>query len=196
MPYKKHLAVQTAINIVCEEFELSEKQLLHKTKHQKIAMPRQVVMWLVRSLRNRPGFAQIGRDLNGLNHATVLHGVNGIKNRRETEKAFCKRTDALLAKFTDQIGEDRKSSKVAAEWITNEYVGHTRTTITDLQEGFNAIANHVRTDAVMEGWRKKQIVDKLDAIKPILQILETLPKYRNSLFNEVNLELKKESKND
>ena len=63
---------------VCEHYRVRLNQLTGKDRHQEIALPRQVAMYLCRD-RLGTSFPQLGAKFGGKDHTTVISAVNKIK---------------------------------------------------------------------------------------------------------------------
>lgn len=59
---------------VCKYYGVTLADLLSPKQQDKIVKPRQVVMYLAKSLTAR-SFPEIGRRLGGRDHSTIVHGV-------------------------------------------------------------------------------------------------------------------------
>lgn len=66
------------IHTVCEYFTVQPKELKGKRRPARIAQPRQIAMYLMRAEAQLP-FAEIGNELGGRDHTTVMHGVAKIE---------------------------------------------------------------------------------------------------------------------
>jgi chromosomal replication initiator protein len=65
------------IQIVADYFGLPVEELTSKKRDRKVALARQIAMYLMRE-ENNYSFAQIGKDLGNRNHATALHSYEKI----------------------------------------------------------------------------------------------------------------------
>jgi chromosomal replication initiator protein len=63
---------------VCEHYRIRLVQLTGKDRHQEVALPRQVAMYLCRE-RLGTSFPQLGARFGGKDHTTVISAVNKIK---------------------------------------------------------------------------------------------------------------------
>lgn len=76
---KKRVLPQEVINKVASYFNLKISQLKGKRRDKNIALPRQVLMYLLRNENELP-LMEIGHLLGNRDHTTVLHGVKKITN--------------------------------------------------------------------------------------------------------------------
>lgn len=67
------------INTVAEFYSLGKRQLLGTSRARPISLPRQILMYLLRTQYNLP-LEEVGRLIGGRDHTTVMHAVNKITN--------------------------------------------------------------------------------------------------------------------
>jgi len=72
------------INTVAEFYSLGKRQLLGDSRARSISLPRQVLMYLLRTQYNLP-LQEVGRLIGGRDHTTVMHAVNKITNLASTD---------------------------------------------------------------------------------------------------------------
>lgn len=75
------------IDIVSEHFNIPIAELKGKKRNAEIVLPRQIVMYLCRSLTDTP-LKTIGAILGGKDHASVNHGVKKIEKELKTDEAL------------------------------------------------------------------------------------------------------------
>ena len=78
---------------VCEQFALRPSELRSRRRTQKVAVPRQLAMYLCRRL-TRASYPQIG-ELFGRDHSTVMHATDATERRRKTDASFHATVEAL-----------------------------------------------------------------------------------------------------
>lgn len=81
---------------VATHYRLKVADLKSKNNSRKIAVPRQVAMYLCKIL-TKASLPEIGREFGGKHHTTVLHSVNKIANLYESEDDFHKSINSLIA---------------------------------------------------------------------------------------------------
>ncbi len=77
-PQKKPPTADEIIKTVCNYYTLKPKDLKGKRRPVRIARPRQVAMYVMRKETELP-LEEIGNQLGGRDHTTVIHGVGKIK---------------------------------------------------------------------------------------------------------------------
>src|SRR5437867_3534936 len=74
---------------VAEHYNLKVSQIKSKNNAKAIAFPRQVAMYLCKTLTNQ-SLPEIGRKFGGKHHTTVIHAIRKIQQMRRDEKEFDK----------------------------------------------------------------------------------------------------------
>ncbi|MBU0997992.1 chromosomal replication initiator protein DnaA [Patescibacteria group bacterium] len=72
------------INAVAEFYSLGKRQLLGDSRARPVSLPRQVLMYLLRTQYNLP-LQEVGRLIGGRDHTTVMHAVDKITNLASTD---------------------------------------------------------------------------------------------------------------
>ena len=80
---------------VSDEYGLSVDEIKSKNNARRIALPRQVAMYLCKRL-TRHSFPEIGREFGGKHHTTVMHSVEKIENLVKEEKDFHRKISGLI----------------------------------------------------------------------------------------------------
>jgi chromosomal replication initiator protein len=90
--------VEDIQRVVCEHFRIKLAQLTGRDRHQEVALPRQVAMYLCRE-RLGTSFPQIGAKFGGKDHTTVISAVNKIKRLLTEQHAVKQDLDAIGARL-------------------------------------------------------------------------------------------------
>ncbi|MDO8443740.1 MAG: chromosomal replication initiator protein DnaA [Candidatus Azambacteria bacterium] len=80
---KKSTNIKSIIKAVAEFYDISEKEVLDRSRKKEIVKPRQVIMYLLRE-ELKSSFPFIGFKIGGRDHTTAIHACEKIK--REIEK--------------------------------------------------------------------------------------------------------------
>lgn len=91
---KKTITIKMIQEFVAKKFNLSPNQLKSKNNSKKIAVPRQIAMYLSKKYTDH-SLSHIGKSFGGKHHSTVLHSINKIKT--------------MLVKKNDELAENIKS---------------------------------------------------------------------------------------
>lgn len=95
---KESVTIEKITEFICDYYDLKMEEILGKKRPKYIATPRQIAMYLCRSMTDA-SLPKIGDSFGGRDHTTVIHACEKIsKMRQENEK-----TDRLLNQFEEQI---------------------------------------------------------------------------------------------
>lgn len=94
----KHISITDIIDVVTRHFDVRLTDLQSKRRSQSITTPRQICMYLARTL-TKHSLEEIGGHLGGRDHTTVMHACSKIAE----EKGADPKMDALLTELTKQI---------------------------------------------------------------------------------------------
>ncbi|MEE9217948.1 MAG: chromosomal replication initiator protein DnaA [Acidobacteriota bacterium] len=83
---------------VANYYQLKVSELKAKSNTKMIAFPRQVSMYLCKSLTDA-SLPEIGRKMGGKHHSTVLHSIRKIELKRQHDRDF----DRLLRSFIESL---------------------------------------------------------------------------------------------
>ena len=84
----KPLTISDIQQIVCDRFDLSHDDIIGSRRSKDVARPRQIAMYLSRTLLNAPS-TRVGQQFGGKDHTTVLHAHNRVEELiREDPEVF------------------------------------------------------------------------------------------------------------
>ena len=89
------------IAAVADQFGVDEDRLLSTDRSRRVALPRQVAMFLIREGTNA-SLPQIGEALGGRDHTTVMYGVDKVASLLETDDALRRRVIAIRETLYNQ----------------------------------------------------------------------------------------------
>ena len=84
---KKSTTFKNIIKAVAEFYDISEKELLERSRKKEIVKPRQVIMYLLRE-ELKSSFPFIGLKVGGRDHTTAIHACDKIKKEIELDQNF------------------------------------------------------------------------------------------------------------
>jgi chromosomal replication initiator protein len=90
------VSVELIQKTVAAYYSLKVADLKSKNNSRKVAVPRQVAMYLCKTL-TKASFPEIGRDFGGKHHTTVLHSVNKIAQLYAKDSDFHKAINSLIS---------------------------------------------------------------------------------------------------
>lgn len=90
------ISIELIQKTVAGHYGLKVGDLKSKNNSRSIAVPRQVAMYLCKTL-TKASLPEIGREFGGKHHTTVLHSINKIAALYETETVFHRLINSLIA---------------------------------------------------------------------------------------------------
>ncbi len=84
---QENLSLGDILSVVARHYNVTEADLLGRSRRKAIAQARQMVMYLARE-ETRTSLPQIGHALGGRDHTTVLYGSEKIASQIETDDAL------------------------------------------------------------------------------------------------------------
>jgi chromosomal replication initiator protein len=103
LPQVRNIPPQKLIEIVAREWETSVEALMGRDRSQKVAEPRQVAMYLLRSETNA-SLPQIGAVLGGRDHTTVMYAIEKITNDIKTRDDMKRKVGRIKEQLYGQSG--------------------------------------------------------------------------------------------
>jgi chromosomal replication initiator protein len=85
LPQKRNISSEKILDAVAESEGLDVKDLLGQNRSAKIAIPRQLAMYLLRTY-NEISLPQIGELLGGRDHTTVMYGIKKVGDDEKLRK--------------------------------------------------------------------------------------------------------------
>ncbi len=90
----KAVTIETIQRFVADYYQMKVADLKSRNNSKSIAMPRQIAMYLCKSLTNA-SLPEIGRSFGGKHHSTVIHSLKKVEELRKREGDF----NTLMANF-------------------------------------------------------------------------------------------------
>lgn len=97
-PPEREITIDDILNAVTQRYNVRLIDLQSKKRSRSIALPRQICMYLARSL-TRHSLEEIGGYFGGRDHTTVLHANRTVEAMRDDDPQF----QATLDKLTEDI---------------------------------------------------------------------------------------------
>lgn len=85
LPQKRNIPPEKILDAVAESEGVGVKDLLGQNRSAKIAVPRQLAMYLLRTY-NEISLPQIGEMLGGRDHTTVMYGIKKVGDNEKLRK--------------------------------------------------------------------------------------------------------------
>lgn len=90
------VTVEKIQKIVCHKFNLNLSQLKSKNNSPKVAFPRQIAMYLSKTL-TKTSLPEIGKKFGGKHHTTVIHSVRKIEKMHNEDPEFNRELNSLIS---------------------------------------------------------------------------------------------------
>ena len=81
----REITAQLIIEVVSEHFQISLDQMISKNRSNEIARPRQIAMYLCKTMTDIP-LDSIGSLLGGRDHSTIIHGIKKIADEYDSNE--------------------------------------------------------------------------------------------------------------
>jgi chromosomal replication initiator protein len=90
----RRVKIEDIQRVVSKHFNVSKQDLLSSRRTRSIVWPRQIAMYLAKSLTLR-SLPEIGRRFGGRDHTTVLHAVRKVEEQIGTDEALVQEIELL-----------------------------------------------------------------------------------------------------
>jgi chromosomal replication initiator protein len=90
----RRIKVEDILRVVSKQYGVSRIDILSKRRQRSIVYPRQIGMWLAKSLTQR-SLPEIGRRFGNRDHTTVLHAIRKIEKELQTNSRLRSEIDDL-----------------------------------------------------------------------------------------------------
>lgn len=97
----KEITPELIIQIVADHYNLTPLDLLSQKRNKEIAYPRQVAMYLCRSM-TASSLQEIGKAMGGRDHSTIVHGIDKITADVEKNQTLQNTIEILKKKINPQ----------------------------------------------------------------------------------------------
>jgi chromosomal replication initiator protein len=83
---------------VADHYSLKLNDLKSKNNSKSVAMPRQIAMYLCKTLTNA-SLPEIGKSFGGKHHSTVIHSIRKVEDLRQKHGDFNTLINNLMQSF-------------------------------------------------------------------------------------------------
>ena len=95
--------IRLLLQTVADHFSLSTEELINKKRDRKTTLARHVAIYLMREGHNY-SLTEIGKELGGRNHTTILHGYEKIASELNTNPNLSNQIAEIKEKINSQKG--------------------------------------------------------------------------------------------
>ncbi len=82
---RAHITPSQVIETVAKFYSISVPEMVSASRNKELVQPRQIAMYLIRQ-ETDASLPEIGGLLGGRDHTTIIHGVERVKDRLESEE--------------------------------------------------------------------------------------------------------------
>ena len=94
----KAITIESIQKFVADHHQLKTADLKSRNNSKSIAMPRQVAMYLCKTL-TQASLPEIGKSFGGKHHSTVIHSIKKVEELRKNDGDFNKLINSFLESF-------------------------------------------------------------------------------------------------
>jgi chromosomal replication initiator protein len=95
---ERAVTIEGIQKFVSDYYQLKHGELKSRNNSKSIAMPRQIAMYLCKSLTNA-SLPEIGRSFGGKHHSTVIHSIRKIEDLRQRDGNFNTLINTFMESF-------------------------------------------------------------------------------------------------
>ena len=95
---ERHVTIESIQKFTADYYQLKVADLKSRNNSKSVAMPRQVAMYLCKSLTHA-SLPEIGRSFGGKHHSTVIHSIKKVEDLRRKDGHFNSLIDSFLESF-------------------------------------------------------------------------------------------------
>jgi chromosomal replication initiator protein len=95
---ERAVTIEQIQKFVADYYQLKLTELKSRNNSKSVAMPRQVAMYLCKSLTHA-SLPEIGRSFGGKHHSTVIHSIKKVEEMRKKSRDFDKQVNNLMDSF-------------------------------------------------------------------------------------------------
>src|SRR5688572_22760753 len=92
---ERAVTIDVIQKFVADYYQLKLNELKSRNNSKSVAMPRQVAMYLCKSLTNA-SLPEIGKSFGGKHHSTVIHSIRKVEDMRQKDHTFNSLIHTLL----------------------------------------------------------------------------------------------------
>jgi chromosomal replication initiator protein len=93
------VTIENIQKTVAEEFNIELRDMKSKRRTDAVAFPRQIAMYLARTMTDKFSTTDIGEAFGGRDHTTVMHACNKIKEKMNSDPYFNTKINQIIKKI-------------------------------------------------------------------------------------------------
>ncbi|MDR2708830.1 MAG: chromosomal replication initiator protein DnaA [Elusimicrobiota bacterium] len=91
--------------VVAAEYNMDVKDMASKRRTDAIAFPRQIAMYLSRTMSDEYSTTEIGTSFGGRDHTTVMHACTKIKDKMSSDPYFNAKLNTIIKKIKESSSD-------------------------------------------------------------------------------------------
>lgn len=100
-----NISVSNILKVLSKAYNVSVEEIKGKRRDSSRVRPRQLAMYLIKTLLTDYTFLDIGRELGGKDHVTIMHGFNKIQDELKVNSDLKEELDRLTEEIRGYIQE-------------------------------------------------------------------------------------------
>jgi chromosomal replication initiator protein len=96
---RREVTPSLIVDVVCEHFNVSKEDITSKKRNSEYVLPRQVIMYLIRTMTDT-SLQTIADLLSKKDHTTIIHGVEKIADKIQTDEELSNKIDIIKKKIS------------------------------------------------------------------------------------------------
>jgi chromosomal replication initiator protein len=96
---RREVTPSLIVDVVCEHFNVSRDDITSKRRNSEYVLPRQIIMYLCRTM-TEASLQQIASVLGKKDHTTIIHGVEKIAEKVQTDEDLSNKIDIIKKKLS------------------------------------------------------------------------------------------------
>jgi chromosomal replication initiator protein len=96
---KRELTPSLIVDVVCEHFNVTPEDIKSKKRNSEYVLPRQIIMYLIRTMTDS-SLQTVADILGKKDHTTIIHGVDKIAEKVQTDEDLRSKIDILKKKLS------------------------------------------------------------------------------------------------
>jgi chromosomal replication initiator protein len=93
------ITIEGIQKVVADDFNIDLRDMKSKRRTDAVAFPRQIAMYLTRTLSDEFSTNAIGNAFGGRDHSTVMHACNKIKEKMDSDPYFNTKINQIIKKI-------------------------------------------------------------------------------------------------
>jgi chromosomal replication initiator protein len=98
----EHITIENIQKAISENFNIDIKDMKSKRRTDAVSFPRQIAMYLARTLTDEFSTNAIGEAFGGRDHSTVMHACNKIKDKMDSDPYFNAKINKIIKKIRSE----------------------------------------------------------------------------------------------